>query len=167
MSVSNPEYDCPHSGAAEVRRKTTTGGTEHFGIQCQVCGRLVGVWIKKTDPSTRGAKPWDDELNDRWYREHAYAAAERRKLEKNGAFHVDDDWRARYNAHIRSPRWARIKALVHERAGRICEGCRANPSWEIHHRTYEHLGDEFIFELVALCVGCHERFHQEIEARRT
>jgi hypothetical protein len=33
------------------------------------------------------------------------------------------------------------------------------PAREVHHRTYQHVGEEFLYELLALCHGCHDRGH--------
>jgi 5-methylcytosine-specific restriction endonuclease McrA len=47
-----------------------------------------------------------------------------------------------------------------QRAGGICEGCRQESATEVHHLTYEHAGREFLWELVAICRRCHERYHE-------
>lgn len=46
-----------------------------------------------------------------------------------------------------------------QRAAHVCEGCRTARATEVHHLTYEHCGDEFLWELVAICRSCHERYH--------
>lgn len=71
----------------------------------------------------------------------------------------DAEWRARYNAHISSPEWKRICALVRQRARNMCEGCGISAAQHVHHTTYEHLGNELLFELLAVCIPCHERIH--------
>ena len=72
------------------------------------------------------------------------------------------DKRSFWEKYLRSPQWkarrdARLRAV-----GYKCERCGINgPSarLEVHHLTYEHVGNEFLFELVALCHCCHERIH--------
>lgn len=63
--------------------------------------------------------------------------------------------------YIKSPEWRAKANMVLRRAGFICEGCLVNRATQVHHMTYEHLGDEFAWELRAVCHGCHERFHEE------
>jgi hypothetical protein len=29
----------------------------------------------------------------------------------------------------------------------------------VHHLNYQRLGDEMLFDLVALCEGCHQKLH--------
>ena len=48
-----------------------------------------------------------------------------------------------------------------ERAQGLCEGCRRRPATEVHHLTYEHVGDELLWELKAVCDHCHRRCHPE------
>ena len=67
--------------------------------------------------------------------------------------------RAEYDKYLRSDKWRELRWLVLERAGHICEGCGRGRAIQVHHRSYEHAGNEFLFELVALCGGCHKRLH--------
>jgi hypothetical protein len=69
-------------------------------------------------------------------------------------------WRALYNRHINSPEWRALRLKVVARAGGVCEGCGVRSAAEVHHLTYRHLGAEFLFELRAVCVMCHDRLHE-------
>lgn len=66
-----------------------------------------------------------------------------------------------YAEYLRSPAWASKRERVMQRAGGVCEGCRGRPATEVHHLTYEHVTQEFLFELVAICGDCHARLHCE------
>src|SRR5262249_54978782 len=63
-----------------------------------------------------------------------------------------------YDAHMNSETW-RAKSLAVRRRNPICEGCGLNPSTQAHHETYENFGDEFLFQLRAVCDECHARLH--------
>lgn len=67
--------------------------------------------------------------------------------------------RALYADYLKSDEWAARREKVMQRAGGICEGCRQRPATEVHHLSYEHVTQEFLFELVAMCGGCHARWH--------
>jgi len=71
-----------------------------------------------------------------------------------------------YTAYLASPEWAAKRELVMKRCGGICEGCGIKPATDIHHHHYEHLFDEFLFELVGLCHGCHVRITLERRKRQ-
>ena len=36
---------------------------------------------------------------------------------------------------------------------------------QVHHTTYANVGHEFLFELVALCPECHNRYHATVVPR--
>ena len=76
-------------------------------------------------------------------------------------------WWAEYDAYLASPEWAARRDLVLDRAGGICEGCRCARATQAHHRNYDHVGDEFLFELVAVCDACHRRLHPHLQAVRS
>lgn len=76
--------------------------------------------------------------------------------------------REQYTEYLQSQEWWDRRNKVMERACGLCEGCRQREPVEVHHLTYEHVTQEFLWELVALCAPCHERIHggtgQSVEA---
>jgi 5-methylcytosine-specific restriction endonuclease McrA len=71
---------------------------------------------------------------------------------------VNQDWRERYEKHIRSARWRNIRRDVLRLRGNTCERCmepQAPSSLEVHHVTYERLGRERMSDLRVLCRDCH------------
>jgi 5-methylcytosine-specific restriction endonuclease McrA len=73
----------------------------------------------------------------------------------------DADWQQRYAAYLASPEWQERRRLVLRRAGNRCEACLVQPAEEVHHLTYRHVGEEFLWELKAVCRACHKRLHPE------
>jgi 5-methylcytosine-specific restriction endonuclease McrA len=71
----------------------------------------------------------------------------------------NDQWWAWYSDYLQSPEWAARRHKVLTRANWLCEGCRENQAVHVHHTTYTHAGNELLFELVALCQGCHQIAH--------
>lgn len=69
------------------------------------------------------------------------------------------DWPELYADYLKSQEWADRRERVLRRAGYRCEGCQDRPANEVHHLTYDHWGNEFLFELVAMCGECHSRWH--------
>ncbi len=70
-----------------------------------------------------------------------------------------EEWRQLYPIYLASDAWQRRRDLVLQRADFVCEGCRELGADEVHHLTYDHVGAEFLFDLVALCRDCHRRWH--------
>jgi hypothetical protein len=71
----------------------------------------------------------------------------------------NSEWLKKYWAHLDSPTWRKLKNAVFEREGGICQGCASEPIEHTHHLSYAHMGDEFLFELMGLCITCHHRVH--------
>ncbi|MEK9724008.1 MAG: HNH endonuclease [Rhodospirillaceae bacterium] len=102
---------------------------------------------------------WNDAIGVNWdvARERLWRARQAAyEAEKQAR---DADWRQRYRDHLDSPTWWDKRKQVLKRAGHKCEGCGDALASEVHHLTYEHMGDEFLFELIAVCRACHERLH--------
>jgi hypothetical protein len=70
---------------------------------------------------------------------------------------TNEDW---YNFYLKSDAWKLKRRKVRDRCGGVCEGCRDHPVTQVHHLTYEHVGNELLYELVGLCDACHERAHE-------
>jgi hypothetical protein len=68
-------------------------------------------------------------------------------------------WRHWYRLYLKSSSWAQKRSLVMKRCDALCEGCRSAPATQVHHKTYDHVGYEFLFELIGICRDCHARFH--------
>lgn len=151
-------YDCDDSNL-EIRERYNQGGNSEYRRQCLKCGQSRGNAVPKN--SIVGSPPlWDIKLE----RNHEAQQLKTRELKRAAResarkerFEEKRDW---YNQeYLKSEKWRGKANLVMERARGLCEGCRIKPADEVHHTTYEHIGDEFLFELVALCSSCHRRFH--------
>ena len=127
--------------------------------QCVHCGEIVGAAIKKENfsESEIAALPqWDDEQKGRhWGR----FQEEWKKIEDGAHQQALAQFRKQYEAYRKTDAWKRRCELVMLRAQGICEGCRTSRATEVHHVSYEHCGEEFLFELVAICRPCHDRVH--------
>jgi hypothetical protein len=65
-----------------------------------------------------------------------------------------------YTEYLQTDAWKERRRLVLQRTGGLCEGCRQEPASEVHHLSYNHVGNEFLWELVAICRWCHARYHE-------
>jgi 5-methylcytosine-specific restriction endonuclease McrA len=119
------------------------------------CGSALRE-VKKTDISVVAfdetlQSSWRTGRNQRW-EQRQQGREETRQAEQEA-------WRARYDAYILSREWKIKRSLVFKRAHGQCEGCGLDTAVQVHHLTYAHLGDEFLWELRAVCRTCHERVH--------
>lgn len=171
--------DCSHSNW-ELRRRTKPNGWSGLVKQCLICGGLaVPNTVGKAEAIALGVKPeaapaFDEAaFNKRKDTEAATASARakqaheefklQQKAERAEAlrqWHEENDW------YYGSDQWLERRALVLKRANYVCEGCGKAKATQAHHITYDHFGDEFLFELLAVCEPCHSRIHgRDDEAR--
>jgi 5-methylcytosine-specific restriction endonuclease McrA len=67
-----------------------------------------------------------------------------------------------YRDYLRSPEWRRTRAAALHRAGNACSlDITHTGDLEVHHRTYERLGEELASDLIVLCRDCHRLHHAE------
>jgi len=78
----------------------------------------------------------------------------------------DQAWWDRYNEYLASPAWREKRAAVLRRDKHTCQACLKVHATEVHHKTYEHVFDEPLFDLVAICKSCHDRITAASRARR-
>ena len=67
-------------------------------------------------------------------------------------------WQPWYDAYLNSDLWAQRRSWVMRRAGNQCERC-GRAAYQVHHRTYDRVGQELPDDLVALCDQCHMEVH--------
>jgi hypothetical protein len=137
-------------------------GARRLREQCADCGKLLPVFLKHSiatpatpDVDLEGAREalrkeqefwrqrWDSRLRQ---------ANEEREQE-------NQRWWDRYNAYLQTDEWLDLRARVLGRARNICEGCHERQATAVHHLSYEHVTEEFLWELVAICETCHRRIH--------
>lgn len=158
------EFQCDHPSAI-VTRFVKSNGTVEFRSQCQACGQGVKA-IRKSELTRRQmdeAPAFDSDLKAEWYRrrdelfrELQAEAMARDEAERGEA---DRAWWDRYHRHLNSVEWAWRRNSVLRRAGYTCEGCLNAKATQVHHLSYDMLGRELLFDLVALCERCHDAAH--------
>ena len=151
-------FECAHEQTA-LRKRSIKGGQIQYVQQCLRCGdsRNQPLAKAKALQASGGVEPppFDDTLREGWdERRDESAAAIKERFSRNAFF-------ADYDQYLKSEAWAKRRSLVLKRARGVCEGCAEQNPTEVHHRSYEHVGNEFLFELVALCHSCHDRLHEE------
>ena len=152
-------FDCGHS-ERELRRRVIKGGSIAYVRQCKACGQVSNpVKTAHALQETEGQPipEFDAEAEEAWNdkKHKAYKAIE---VELDGK--VSNE----YEQYLQSDDWLAKRALVLRRAGKLCERCLKRAPTQVHHLTYQHVGEEFMWELVAVCEECHERTHPRSDA---
>lgn len=144
---------------ARVVQFEISGGETRFGLQCLHCERVNGgkpVAGANLTAEER-AEAIKNKLNLAESRQAAEAARHDR-MEQRAEERAKEtaEWWTTYDAYLRSPEWRNRRVKVLERDQYLCQACRDRRAVQVHHLTYAHLFNEPIFELVAICVTCHE-----------
>ena len=126
--------------------------------QCVDCGRLFGESVAHSraradtpNVDTAALQRSIAATKAHWQRE-LEAWQEKRAAEQRAR-------RLRYEQYLQSDEWASRRELVLQRANYLCEGCGLDRATEVHHLSYDHIGQEFLWELVAVCRRCHAEWH--------
>lgn len=64
-----------------------------------------------------------------------------------------------YHKYLKSDAWKRTRKHKIEEARGKCQLCESPDRIQVHHRTYDRIGDEGLSDLIVLCHRCHKRFH--------
>lgn len=70
-----------------------------------------------------------------------------------------------YYEYIESEAWKARRNLALERCGHKCQLCSRTDGLQVHHNSYENLGNELDEDLIVLCRRCHEAFHAKVDNR--
>jgi 5-methylcytosine-specific restriction endonuclease McrA len=149
---------CGHHNMRIVWTQFNSHGDAYLRPQlrnyCDDCGELIGGALKHSLATADTPQLSQDEAmralhtREEYWRERD---AERRLQE--------EQWRQGYETYLLSPEWDDKRRRVLEREGGICEGCRKRPATQVHHETYQNVGNEPLFELRAVCRVCHQAIH--------
>jgi 5-methylcytosine-specific restriction endonuclease McrA len=157
------QTDCRHA-KTELRVKITASGGPMCKLQCFDCGAPIGNAVSKQPDLPK----WDIDRHVAYLEGRKTARADiQLKFIKLQVVAVAElsakakDWKAEYEAYRRTALWQAKRSKVMRRANGLCEGCLEAQATVVHHTTYANIGDELLFQLVALCHPCHAKAHPE------
>jgi replicative DNA helicase len=64
-----------------------------------------------------------------------------------------------YEEYLQTPEWLERRERKLKEADFRCQVCNKDGPLDVHHRTYEHRGNEAPGDLTVLCGDCHALFH--------
>ena len=68
-----------------------------------------------------------------------------------------------YHEYLKSDAWLARRDACLEFWGNRCALCNEGfMQMEVHHRTYERVGNEVPTDLIALCSPCHKKMHGKL-----
>jgi hypothetical protein len=163
MDRLDKDWHCEHEHT-ELRVKTDIMGRAMYAYQCLRCGDKPEKWLPHAQlpPNIGQLRPIDSELRRRFLNDHADAI---RQL--NASFDAGGaEWWTAYNWYLETAEWRAKREKVLRRAQYQCEGCGDRPASQVHHISYAHVTDEFLWELRAVCESCHAKLHPHLREDR-
>ena len=130
--------------------------------QCLTCGQATSNAMPHSQFSPEFIKSlpdFDTELRDSWWTGQRQEIVEKMEFAKAEAESRLTERRDFYQKYLLSSEWQSKRRQVIARDGGLCQGCRNAQIQEVHHLSYDHLGDELLFELIGLCSKCHRKTH--------
>jgi hypothetical protein len=70
-----------------------------------------------------------------------------------------------YREYLKTRHWEKVKHLYYMKNPRNCGMCESTAILNLHHKTYERIGNEKMGDLICLCSQCHHRFHESRDDR--
>jgi hypothetical protein len=155
VSDATAPWNCAHQ-QTELRTRRIAGGGIQYAHQCLSCGRAVGNAVPHNKIGV--LPPMWDETIAALHEERCVQYRLRRAIDRE---REAAQRREAYQSYLLTPQWRDKRRRVLERERYICQGCRERRAEEVHHLTYERVGRELLFDLVALCSLCHRAAHDD------
>ena len=148
---------CSHDDTG-LRKQTVKNGAIQYAYQCLTCGARTSQALSRDAAFAicgHEPAPFDVALRDQVEKKQRDSANAIRKRFDRSAFF------SQYDIYLQSPQWREKRQKVLSMSGAVCAGCGENMPTQVHHLSYSHVGDEFLFELVAVCDQCHKKLHAD------
>ena len=146
-----------------VRKATTTSNRLSFRLVCNYCGEFFSAVSKKDILNLfdfEEIKEQDDELRTKFLqRKNGHRDYLNARTHEIFNASWDANKNRNYHEYLKTDEWGKKRQLVLNRCKNICEACGINQAEAVHHLTYEHIYDEFLFELIGICHKCHSKIH--------
>jgi 5-methylcytosine-specific restriction endonuclease McrA len=152
----------------------TSAGTIQVRNQCRNCGDLRPNSLGGFSKEQRESLPPVDEKK-REDRQTNWGLVVKsfwnRVSEKRANKHASgkEQWMQAYNAYLNSPEWKAKRLMVLKRDNYLCQCCLNAYATQVHHKSYQFVdlkGNEPCFDLVAICVPCHEKIEEMKKQQR-
>jgi len=72
---------------------------------------------------------------------------------------MNHDSDSAYADYLRRPWWRGLRQWKIDNVGGKCERCGSTLNLQVHHLTYDTLGEEMPWDLEVLCKRCHGKEH--------
>lgn len=126
--------------------------------QCGNCGYSNGYGIKKGDYDLDKLEFKDETKAEEFFKLQHREYLEIRKIFKE--YKKENKQISKktpgYKEYLKSPLWQEKRELVLKRDNYLCQACLTDAAVQVHHLSYKHVFNEPLFELISVCLRCHD-----------
>lgn len=72
---------------------------------------------------------------------------------------VKGEWWELYTAYLKSEEWLLKREYRMNIDNNRCYVCNSDYILQVHHMHYKNVGDEFMEDLITVCINCHQKLH--------
>jgi hypothetical protein len=171
--ISQKLYTCKHEPPhLKIKKNVSSNNAVGFRLQCNNCGSFVSAF-KKDDVNQmygwekiQGIEQFDHELRMKFidkvcrFRQQLNEETYKKYYSSHSIKNFENmKYKERYEEYLASDEWHDKRRLVLDRCNYICEACGINEAKQAHHLTYANIFDEYLFELIGVCLPCHKKIH--------
>lgn len=157
--------DCEHEKYVFAKYFIGNG----FRVQkfCNNCFSLFGNAIKHDSVDIEKVKTIEKDKYDRWHNEQyeKYQKRVGRIKELHSLWQVEE-YRRKHQEYLNTQEWKEKRQEVLKRDDYLCQACLKNRASEVHYLTYDHFGNEPLFDLISVCRECHKGISKMDENRK-
>ena len=149
-----PPWKCAHEKTSPTRY-FQRNGVLLVRHQCAQCGTFVRgprlADLRKQGVTIDALPLWDEPLARRWTERKAHFEQTQNPLQARLAL---------YQEYLQSDTWKSKRERVLRRDDYLCQACCHAKAVQVHHKTYEFIGDEPLYQLISVCIECHYQLHR-------
>ena len=151
---------CEKFGISNISDLKQIVGSCDVVSKCGVCKKEIRITVNTLT-----------QLKTEMSRKHSWLCDEyRREIREDGekqfGLRLQELKAMDYTDFLKTPEWDNTRKKTLRRAGYKCQLCNKDKTTlNVHHKTYERIGEELPGDLIVLCKGCHAKFHDKLEVR--
>lgn len=139
--------------------------------QCQKCYQFDGSDIGKFSKEERESFPeaniyLKEKLQSDKWNTHRELFNRRREGLQSLQDQKNTLWWKDYKQYLSTDKWRKKSQAVLQRDNYLCQACLLRTATQAHHKSYEFMGQEPLFDLIAICEPCHEHLHKIRNAKK-
>ncbi len=145
---------CKEKKEKEKKKKISENAKRHENEVEELTERFVDVYL---DPEKRWAKGMKINQKIQHLKNHLFNCYQ--DVISESIIQMS------YYDFLKTPYWNAVSLKVKLNAGFKCQMCGSDENLSVHHRTYEHHGNELqhMEDLICVCQDCHQIFHDNKE----